>query len=184
MRQHPLDGEYTAHGHALTVSVSPCSWLYQNYGLQIQYTSPRSCGYLNNKTKTIKNATREDVQALLDSLTPEPCKVCKHQHLFNHHSNRKHTCEVCFLTKLNAEFDQLDAQDHQEQITQDSKMRLQGATHRVSAWVHPPHGDDCQIDMYFTGEPNPATIKRELRKRKSRRTDDYTVVDLYHDTDR
>lgn len=37
IKGHPLDGKYTVHGIGVTVSVSPCSWMYKHYGFQIEY---------------------------------------------------------------------------------------------------------------------------------------------------
>jgi hypothetical protein len=124
----------------------------------------------------LENASGKDVQSLLDGMTRKPCAACRHDHLYNDKSNRGDLCEICWMTKWRAEFDQAQAAEREEREKTDAKMKEQGFTHRVTAWVHPHSqgGDDYQIDIYFKGLPQKEMIRQELKCHKS------DVLD-YHD---
>jgi hypothetical protein len=180
MTVHKLDGKYTVKGHTLDVSVSPCCWMYPGYPLQVQYTSDdgRSRGYVRGTGYSEKTATREQVQKMLDAhLTPSPCEVCRHEHLYND-DVKGHVCEPCFTAKLNAKFDQERAEERDEVRRRDARMKKKGFTHRVTAWVHPNRGDDRQIDIYTKGTLTKTEIRAELKKMGSRVLNDYTVFVL------
>lgn len=188
---HRLNGQYGVKGITLAVEVSPCCWMYPGYPMQVKYlsTDGRSWGYVADQQWAENTATREDVQQMLERhLSPEPCDKCRHTHLFNDTDKtgkegkasgaRLHTCEVCFLAKLDAEMDQIMAAERDEVAENDRKMKRQGCTHRVTAWVHPNQGDDRQVYLYMKGEPTAAQIQAELRKLRSVVLDDYTIHKL------
>ena len=59
------------------------------------------------------------------------------------------------------------------------RMKAEGMTVRVSAWVHPAAGgDDYQADWYFPARPAPAEIRSLLRGEGSSVLDDFQVIAL------
>ena len=178
---HKLDGIYEAHGAKFAVSVSPCSWMYPGYGLQVQYRSEdgRAWGYLNNKPLDQKDASCHDVLDLLTKgLTPGPCKKCKERTFYNPNGNRKTYCEQCFVSMLEARFAEEQEKEAALIAAEDENRKKEGYTHRVSAWIHPPRGDDYQVEFYFKGEPTKKDVEAVLRQEKSKRLDDYKVYTL------
>lgn len=168
-------------GASLHAEISPCSWMYPSYGLQIKVTiKDGGAAYLRNADVIWAQARKSDFDALTERVAILPCPRCSRP-AFDPKAvdtNRAGLCEDCFLADLNLEFAAAQAEEAQKVAEQDAEQVRSGSTHRVTAWVHPPQGDDYQLDIYFKGEPKPAEIHAELRKRRSRVLDDYQIVEL------
>jgi len=179
---HRLDGTYTVHGHAVTVTVDPCSWMYPGYPLQVTCKGLRTDATVSDRSHRQDTATPEDVRTMLETqLTVEPCDTCGELHFFTSAgplSNRGHTCEPCFLTKLEAEWKEEDAREKIKERKEDERRKRQGYTHKLVAWVHPPRGDDYQIVAYTKGAISVPKIASILRRRKSQVLDDYSLTPL------
>lgn len=186
VREHPMNGNYDAHGTTFKVEVSPCSWMYPGYGFQFGFkdTNGMSWGYLGRKSITEKEATKDDVRDMLETMIwPITCTTCSGPGFTYKGNNRGTECEKCFTTKLKAEFDEAQKDIDKEVTRQDRLHRTKGCTHRISAWVHPKGGgDDFQVDYYSVGAPTPASIKKLLRNEGSAVLDDYTVTDIWEGT--
>ena len=184
---HRLDGKYDVHGVALIVEVAPCSWMYSGYPLTVWYKSAdddRSQGTVKQEGLCESTASATDVQEMLEAhLTPGACVACGHGHLRNDEDNpnddssRGELCEVCFIARLNAKYDQLEAAERDALALEDRKQRRKGFTHRVTAWIH-AGGDDRQIDIYYKGRPTAKEIRGLLKRKRSRVLNDYTIVTL------
>ena len=63
----------------LTATVSPCSWMYPNYGLQIQIRieSTGETALLLNKSLPFTEATEDDVRTMLASVRIVRCPRCE-----------------------------------------------------------------------------------------------------------
>ena len=168
LRGHHASRTYQAHGLTITVKVSPCSWLYPNYGFQFEYTAKdgHSHGFLHRKELPEEQATSADVQDMLDTmLKPEPCDKCQHTHLFNAASNRKRKCERCLMEQSNKQSAKLTKQWHKELAQKDKRAKKLGYKYKVEAWVHPEKGgDDYLYYEYFKFKPTDSDIKQILKK--------------------
>ena len=186
---HRLDGGYTDHGQFVGVTVDPCSWMYRGYPLQVSCVGLRTKATVSDRKLSELDATPEQVQAMLEAgLSVEPCDKCGQLHFFRNadkdHSpkiaeangDRMHTCEPCWLEQWEKEWKEIEAKEAAKEKKRDDKARRDGFTHKLVAWVHPPRGDDYQIVAYAKSEPTKAEIEAILRKRKSRRLDDYSVT--------
>lgn len=178
---HRLDGTYTVHEHKLTVETSPCCWMHPNYGIQVQYRAEdgRSWGYAHAPNEPEAKATKEFVQELLEArLKPNKCETCQTPHLFDKNGNRGKQCEKCFMKGVTAAYHKALAKENAKIAKREAKLKKDGFTHRVTAWIHPEHGDDRQVDFYTKGEPTTNEIQAELKKAKSQVLTDYTVTAL------
>ena len=183
-----LNGEYEVHGFKMQIEVSPCSWMYEGYGLQVQYGKcgeGHSWGFCNRKNLPAKDATREDVQAMLDEQTVlHECEDCKQEHLKSqnpgHPGNRGDKCEACFIGIMNEKFAAIKAEQEAEDAAEDAKHKAKGYKYRTVAWVHPSGGgdDDYQIEWYSVKKPTKAEVQAELRRKRSNELDDYTIIKL------
>lgn len=175
-----LNGEYTTRGLTAKVEVSPCSWMYANYGFQFQYraTDGSSWGHLLRKDLTCETATRDDVQVMLDALPLGKCDRCGQPHLVNKDGNRGETCEACFVTAINAKLEAIQAEQKAEDEAEDAKAKADGFRYKAVAWVHPPQGDDYQIMWYSKTKPTKAGVVGELRKRRSQIETDFRITKL------
>ena len=173
--------EYTTHGITVEVEVSPCSWMYANYGFQFGYKANdgSSAAYCNRNGLTCEDATPADVQAMLDALTVGACDKCGRPHLVNPDSNRGETCEECFVTAIIAELKMEQAKEDKRKAAEDAKMKVKGYRYKTVAWVHPSAGgDDYQVVMYTVKRPLKAEVQAMLKKKRSSILDDYNIAKL------
>lgn len=172
-------------GCVLSSEVSPCSWMYRNYGLQIQVLlryndADFGSVYLLRKDLPFEQATTADVQALVDQVKLVPCNNNCGKPAFSPttaKTNRSGKCESCFRQELDREYQAELALEKARQAREDAKFKAKGYTHRVTAWVHPASGDDYSIEIYAVN-PSPAMIRDQLKMKRSVRLDDYTIVAL------
>jgi len=78
--------------------------------------------------------------------------------------------------KLLEELKQIEEENNRKVAKEEQKMRKEGYTHRLTAWIHPPRGDDYSIVTYKKGNFTDMDIANALRK--STVKDDYTVKAL------
>jgi len=173
---------FTQAGINFTVTVSPCSWMYPGYGLQVSIQGENFGQVMAlNKPLDFADATPADVDALA-VVNLIPCSNKCGRMAFDpahHRTNRAGQCEVCFLVALNAELESGLAEEKKEDAACDALMAKEGYTHKVVAWVHPSDGgDDYQLVMHSKGEMLPAEIEAALRKKKSRLTNDWKQTAL------
>lgn len=182
MNDHPLNGEYTVHGVRVKAEVSPCSWMYKHYGFQFEYKDNEgySQGYILRKSLAEKDATAADVQDMLDTgLTLQACESCGVQYLFNElHNHRGQKCKKCHETECRAELEKALEREAAVERKHDARMKKQGYTHKVNAWIHPARGDDHEVSYYFVGKPSDEKVKTLLRKEGSQILTDYEVIAL------
>ncbi len=167
----------------LVASISPCSWMYPNYGLQIQVRIESTGGtaFILNKALPFAQATEDDVRAMLASVRIVPCPRCQSPAFdpATVETNRSGLCEACFLNDLNAKYDAAKKKEAAKLARTDASMKRKGMTHRVDAFIHPSGGgDDYQISIYVSENPTKTMIRKELRRCKSAVLDDYTVRPL------
>lgn len=168
-------------GVPLSLNVSPCSWMYPTYGLQVQVTMAGGGNvYIHDKTLPFEKATEADLNQMFDQVRLVACTRCG-KPAFDpsaHKTNRAGLCEACFVADLDVEFKKAQETENTRMKRMDAKRKKEGFTHRVDAWIHPKRGgSDYQIAIYVKGEPSEAFIKAELGK-KSSVTTDYTVTKL------
>lgn len=168
-------------GVKLSLSVSPCSWMYPGYGLQVQVQMAGGGSvYLQDKAVVFEKATEEDLNRLFKKVTLTTCGRCG-KPAFDpvaHDTNRAGLCESCFVADLEKEFDQASAKETKRMARLDAKHRKNGYTHRLDAWVHPERGNDRHFSVYCRGLPSKKQISQLLAEAGSCVLNDYTVIDL------
>lgn len=169
-------------GTQLTLEISPCSWMYPNYGLQVKITMAGGgdC-FFHEKDKLFADANEDDLNKLFDQVRLVKCSRCG-KPAFDPMvcgTNRDGLCESCFIDDLNKEFQKVHEKERQKLAKLDAKRKAEGFTHRVSAWIHPSQGgDDYQVEIWFKRDPPQKEITDFLRKKKSSVLDDYQVLTL------
>jgi hypothetical protein len=172
---------WTKGGETFTAEVSPCSWMYPGYGLQISVRKKNGGGspYTVRCAETkFEFATTADFDRLCAGVKVAPCTRpgCRTGTQFvDPTSNRKGWCEPCFLAKWQAECDQIQARMAEREKKYDAKMRARGMRYKVVAWIH-AGGDDKQVVIYYPAKPIDETVKAQLRKMRSRVLNDYTIA--------
>lgn len=177
-------------GHELTAEISPASWMYQGYGLQLRVKLADAGGgahggdaYLNDKSVDGSQPTEQQVMDLFSKVGLCKCskRGCKRMAFdpATASTNRDGKCEACFMEKLNADLQKSQEKQRKKDAERDAKMKAEGYTHKVVAWVHPKGGgDDFQLIMHTMGKPTDASIKARLRKAGSVIDTDYKVTEL------
>lgn len=163
----------------MVASISPCSWLYPDYGLQIQVCIPKSgSAYLHIK-KRFDECVDADFDELCSKVKLVACKTCG-KPAFDPEAvdtNRDGECEDCFLAALNAEYQKSLLKEKKKLARRDKSMLVKGYQYRVTAWIHPAAGgDDYMVDIYFAEKPTPKAIKKHLANAGSCVFDDYTIT--------
>ncbi len=171
--------EKPINGDKVNISISPCSWMDEYYGLQLKCTllSTNETIYIISKIK-YNEATDEDFDNLCTTLYLDtPCK-CGNNRLRSSKmisTNRGDLCEKCFIEKLDKEF-AIEAEEEKKEIeAQDKKMKQKGFNYKVTAWIH-GNGDDQCVEIYYKTEPTTADIKKALKQSVVK--DDYTIRQL------
>lgn len=183
-RNDELIGELKSKDGQLVVpykaKVSPCSWMYPAYGLQLQVTLENgSNAFVRDRSIMFADAVFDDAYKLVADVRVCACTKCGKPALdpATCETNRDAVCEACFLAQLRAELD-ADQKAEAEKVQKlDAEYKAQGFTHRVDAWIHPRRGDDLQISFWMV-EPTAKRIVTELRKAGCTMQNDYQVFDL------
>jgi hypothetical protein len=135
-------------GTALTVRISPCSWMYDGHGLQIQLQmsskdiSNGGVAYIHNKALRFEDATEADIAAMVAKVGIVRCSRCQ-KPAFDPaivDTNRAGLCEECFMADLNAELEEAQAAEEARMKLIDAEMLAKGMSFRVDAWIHPKAG--------------------------------------------
>ena len=171
-------------GTTLLVSISLCSWMYPNYPFQIQVHIGETGDHTiaSKRGLSAKDATEADVDALVASLTIVRCPRCQAQ-MFERAGDQPHNpeklCSKCVLADLNQQFEDSKKSAEEKEKKEDAKMKAQGYTHRVNAYVHPTAGgDDYQVVFYGSPRPTKTAIKAQLQKLGSDVLDDFIITKI------
>lgn len=166
-------------GINLSATVSPASWMYTDYGLQIAVRMENGgVAYLRRESLRFADATEADIRTLLNEVHLVACQICG-KPAFDPASvstNRAGQCEACFMTALNAEFSAAQEKENRRLAKLDAKRKQEGYTHRVDAWVHPSAGGDDYLVNVWMINPTDDDIRAFLRRKRSRVLDDYRVI--------
>lgn len=149
-------------GVDVTVILSPCSWMYPHYGLQIQL----SLGIQPNAgSEFVCEKGVSCVGVPMDRLT-EMAEAQAHRWL-----KANGTAPLVAAAKrwsdAHAEFEKENA-EHQKRETrrlaaERARMQKNGYTHCMEGYVHPRSGDDRFFRCYSVGEPTAADIGKVLK---------------------
>jgi len=174
-------------GVKLEAEVSPCVFMYPSYPLQITVTLHRHASECLgearavDRTKTAATYTDVTVKRLLAAVRTSPCPRCSTPAFdpATIQTNRGGLCEGCFLATLEAEWAEEQDAEKRKIANRDRRMKRQGMSVRVSAWMHPQDGgDDYQVDWYFNAQPTPEQAAHMLRDQGSNRKYDYQIIVL------
>lgn len=168
-------------GVQLTASISPCSWMYHNYGLQV-LIEMRGGGHVIvlDRATRFENATPADVERLFNTVHICQCKRCGNP-AFDPRSvetNRSGLCEACFMQDLKKDIEKATRAEADKLARLDAERKKSGFTHRVSAWIHPDDGSDIHIERWFKSAPTEAQVKALLKREGSTVLDDYQVIPI------
>jgi hypothetical protein len=175
---------FAIDGHILACGISPCSWMYNDYGLQLEVIL--SCGggkaCLHRKDISFTDATEDDVMAMLRQIKLVPCPRCG-KPAFDPstvRTNREGLCETCFISDINAEFEKEQAKQRAVDHAENRKALADGKRWRVDAAVHSGAGDDMFVYGFYAEKPSDERVKQELLALGSVKTcvDDYAITDL------
>lgn len=171
-------------GGALTAEMSPCVWMNRRYPLQLTvYLKPGSGNAIISDKATGKNydnATEADMQSLFDKVGVIECKRCKAPAFDPDtvHTNRDRLCETCFMADLNKEFEAAMKKESDKQAKRYAKAKAQGYRFITIMRVHPPQGDDYELELMTEAKPSPEEITKILTRRKSAVLDDFVTKEL------
>lgn len=163
----------------LNAAISPCSWMYPHYGLQVAITLNDDCTvFVRDKNVPFADAQEDHVVRMTDSVQVIACPRCRAP-AFDPSSvdtNRDGLCEACFMSDLNEQFAAAKRLEAATEKAMDARWMADGYRYKVVAWVHPlKGGDDYAIVRYFKRRPRASVIASHLRRIGSAVTDDYEI---------
>jgi ectoine hydroxylase-related dioxygenase (phytanoyl-CoA dioxygenase family) len=163
--------KYTRKGQSVYYDISPCSFMYRGYGLQLQVALRK--GACNAESEFLRDKTidKEDFDKRAKELLAEFIDdkgVAKLERKVKDYAKR--------AEKFKREWAKIEAKQAKEKAARDAKMIRQGYTHRLDAWIHPTRGDDYQVQAYAKGAFTKADIRDILKE--SRVKDDYVITKL------
>ncbi len=168
-------------GVKLTLQVSPCSWMYRGYGLQVAITMDGGVAYILDKSTPFESATPADLERLFDNAKTLSCSCCG-KPAFDPEAcdtNREGKCEACFMRMLNAEFARGRKKALAAALQLRARKKKAGFTYLVNAWIHPEEGgDDFEIHLWYRQPPDAQSVETAIRKAGSEVFDDFLVVQL------
>lgn len=150
--------------------VSPCSWMYPDYGLQIgvrlNVNYPNiATHFLFDKTLPYAKATEADARKMIkDFLDAGGMEILK-------------AAEAKWQA-LQQKMVVSEAERAKKLAAEDKEAKRKGYTHKLVAWVHPASGDDYMVSAYAKPAPTDAMVKAMLKRRKSTVLTDYKIVEL------
>lgn len=164
----------------LTAQVSPCSWMYPGYGLQIQVKLPGDLGDVTVHTKrvTFEDASIDDVNALLRSVRLVKCACGNPAFAPETCSVRAGRCVPCLAQEGRELAEKLAEKEARKLRRQDAKHKAEGYTHRVDAWIHPDGGGDDYEVRFWMKNPTKDNIQAVLKKQGSVQLNDYCLTEI------
>lgn len=166
----------------LKAAVSPCSWMYAGYGLQIAVSLPDGGKtYVHRRDLPFERATEGDVRGLLDSVRIIPCKKCGSPAFdpADAGSRRDGECEPCSQAEARAALNREQQAETIRRLKIDAERRKDGFTHRIDAWIHRDEGgDDGHVCVYMRN-PTANEIRKLLVMEGSLDPNDYCVCPLH-----
>lgn len=150
-------------GREVFVAVSPCSWMYAGYGLQIRLSVKANAynaeaEFVRERSIAAETMSRAELHAAATVLATQwlemngPAKLDK---------------AVTDWAVKAAKFDKAIAKEARKEakarLKRLTKLQEQGFTHVVDAWIHPKSGDDYQTEVCLSAAPDAADISRVLR---------------------
>lgn len=179
----PLSRNYKStrnvDGIALSLEVSPCSWMYPRYGLQVMVSMPSGGrATILNKTLAFEDAQEHDAERLFQSVRLCACTRCGAPAFdaSTVNTNRGDSCESCFVQDLTRKFEAELQAEEDALRQQDATHRASGHKFRISAYIHPANGDDIQMHFWTKTRWTDEQIKDRLKQEGSMITDDFHVT--------
>lgn len=176
MKLSRVDGNAT-----LLCEVSPCCFMYPNYGLQITVEIEGGGRNIKRGGIQMSEATAEHVQALFDSVRLTPCTSCG-MPTFDPttiKANPECLCLACISKTIDPETEkalaEFDAQYEAQVKAERAKAKAKGFTHEVRAWIHCDFEGDYEVVFYTKTDAKPV-IQAVLKSKGSQMLDDYVVT--------
>jgi hypothetical protein len=163
-------------GRNIHVEISPCSWMYPGYGLQIKLsTKEHACNAesIFDRNHEIK-ADEISTGALVKEAHAQAARWLEANGVAKIDQAVAKWAEAS--VKFDAAIKKEQKREEKARIRRLTKRQAEGYTHVVDAWIHPSSGDDYRTEACVVGEPSAADIQRILAK--SRVKTDYKVTPI------
>jgi hypothetical protein len=172
MAKAKTSGTFSYSGTTFFVEISPCSWMYSYYGLQVQISLRKNAANLGSVFVNAKNWSLDKNAEKL--WLPKALELAK-----AHVATKKGFAEVLSAEKALTEFftETLESEKREEARRTKRMLALNAKGFRwfLTAWIH-TSGDDRCIEKAYVTKPTKALIAT-LLGRSAVKTD-YTLVPI------
>lgn len=151
-------------GRDIYVEISPCSWMYPGYGLQLKMAGKPNA-YNAEAVFDRDPAIRADTIPVKEMV--ELAKIQARKWLTENNVAELDEKVVKWAkdsAKLDAAIKKEQAKEEKARMKRLTKNQAAGYTHVVDAWIHPASGDDYRTEVCTKGIPTTDDIKRILSK--------------------
>lgn len=152
--------EITApNGKTVFVAISPCSWMYPDYGLQVRISLQPNAVNAASVFKCDKSLKWSG-----DSGEMSRRALAIAEDYLAENSTGEIESVVAKWDAYQEEFRVKQIEERERERSEELDMRRRGFTHKTDLWIHPENGgSDHSVRLYTTGEPTKAQIQKELR---------------------
>ena len=158
------------NGTKVFCEISPCSWMHAGYGLQVKISLKENANNAESEFILDKNIICVGVPLPLkeaNSMVTGWLEVNGIKPLQN---------SIDAWNKASEEFEKERIIDAAKEAKRAAKRKVEGFTHRFSAWIHPTSGDDYSVEAFIKGVPTNTDIANLLKK--STVKDDYKITTI------
>ena len=151
-------------GRDVFCEISPCSWMYKDYGLQVKLSVVKNgCNaesvFAHDKSIKITDKTPRD------EMIESSKKVALNK--LNEVGIEDLVAQAQKWAVAKADWDIQWAKDEEARQKREAKeiakYKAKGFTHKFTGWIHPAKGDDRMVGAYCVGVPSDAEIIKLLR---------------------
>jgi len=162
LKRPPTDFVIDHEGRDIYVEISPCSWMYAGYGLQIKLsTAKNACNAESvfDRNPDVK-AGELSTKALVEKAHAQAVRWLAINGVGEIDKAVARWAKI--RVRLDKAIEKERVREEKARIRRLKQRQAAGLTHVVDACIHPFSGDDFQIEACTIGEPTPEDIKRIL----------------------
>ena len=164
------------NGEQVFFSVSPCSWMYPRYGLQVGISLTQDG--VNAETEFVLDKGFDAIDKPMQHLN-EAARTMVEKWLAENGTAPLHDLRAKWQAakaQFAVEIEKDEKRTAAAREREDKRYKAKGYTHRIDAVIHPAHGDDHLSVSYVAGIPTEEDIARILFSSVVK--SDYVVTEL------
>lgn len=147
-------------GRRVYVKLSPCSWMYSNYGMQLEFSLQQKAPDVASVFFVFK---QHDVEAMPRDQTMKLAKK-EARNWIDKMQNRQQLVDAeAKYAKYLMFADKIHAKREAKAMAYIAMMKLKGFTHKTICVIHSNSGDDSVREIFTKGKPGLGLIHKYMK---------------------